>query len=158
MSAYLNDVIRLYLDELVDWEAYFAWSKGGVPDVDAERDALLGIVETAAQICAGLEPETRAGWDEEAQLEDGVVVPPPHITRAYEPIRDADALTRAIHWVLSREGVFLNSSSDGGLLEPTLAAAASFDGGDAPTEAAMRADASAMAIEPLFERGLSDQI
>jgi len=76
----------------------------------------------------------------------------------YEPIRDADALTRAIHWVLSREGVFLNSSSDGGLLEPTLAAAASFDGGDAPTEAAMQADASAMAIEPLFERGVSDQI
>ncbi len=76
----------------------------------------------------------------------------------YEPIRDQDALTRAIHWVLSRDGVFLNSSSDGGLLEPTLAAAASFDGMDAPTDAAMQADASAMAIEPLFERGVSDQI
>ena len=44
------------------------------------------------------------------------------------------------------------------LLEPTLAAAASFDGGDTPTGAAMQADASALAVEPLFECGVSDQI
>lgn len=77
----------------------------------------------------------------------------------YEPIRDVPALTRAVHWVLSRDGVFLNSSSDGGLLEATLEAAVSFEAGAAtPTSEAMGADAAAMAIEPLFERGVSDQI
>ena len=77
----------------------------------------------------------------------------------YEPIRDPEALTRAVHWVLSRENVFLNSSSDGGLLEATLEAAVSFEGAAGkPTDDAMQADASAMAIEPLFMRGVSDQI
>ena len=77
----------------------------------------------------------------------------------YEPIRDPEALTRAVHWVLSRENVFLNSSSDGGLLEATLEAAVSFeDAAGKPTDDAMQADVSAMAIEPLFVRGVSDQI
>ncbi len=77
----------------------------------------------------------------------------------YEPIRDPEALTRAVHWVLSREGVFLNSSSDGGLLQATLEAAASFEASSAaPSETMMRDDASALAIEPLFVRGVSDQI
>ena len=77
----------------------------------------------------------------------------------YEPIRDPEALTRAVHWVLSREGVFLNSSSDGGLLEATLEAASMFDHQtSAPTDAAMAEDASAMGIEPLFVRGVSDRI
>lgn len=76
----------------------------------------------------------------------------------YEPIREPDALERAVHWVLSREGVFLNSSSDGTLLEGTLEAAASFDAGIGPSDDAMQRDRDAMAIEPLFVRGVSDQI
>jgi len=77
----------------------------------------------------------------------------------YEPIRDLDALKRAVHWVLSRDGLFLNSSSDGGLLEPTLEAAASYDATvAAPSDAAMLGDAAALEVEPIFERGVSDQI
>lgn len=77
----------------------------------------------------------------------------------YEPIRDPFALTRAVHWVLSREGVFLNSSSDGGLLEPMLKAAASFDATAAgPTDEVMLGDAAALNVEPIFERSVSDQI
>jgi len=77
----------------------------------------------------------------------------------YEPIRDLDALKRAVHWVLSRAGVFLNSSSDGGLLEPVLEAAASFVATTAaPTDDAMLADAASLEVEPIFERGVSDQI
>lgn len=77
----------------------------------------------------------------------------------YEPIRDPEALTRAVHWVLSREGVFLNSSSDGGLLEPILEAAASFEPtASGPTDEAMLGDAEALGVKPIFERGISDQI
>ena len=64
-----------------------------------------------------------------------------------------------MHWVLSREGVFLNSSSDGGLLEATLAAASQFtSGADSPEDTAMVQDVESMGIEPLFERGISDAI
>ena len=77
----------------------------------------------------------------------------------YEPIRDLEALTRAVHWVLSREDVFLNSSSDGGLLEATLAAASLFTSvSDSPADTDMAQDVESMGIEPLFERGISDAI
>lgn len=74
----------------------------------------------------------------------------------YEPLSDADAIRRAVHWVLSRDDVFLNSSSDGRLLESTLLAAKEMIA--VPSEAAMRADAESFVIEPLFVRGVSDAI
>jgi aryl-alcohol dehydrogenase-like predicted oxidoreductase len=74
----------------------------------------------------------------------------------YEPLTDADAIERAVRWVLSREDVFLNSSSDGRLLEPTLKAARGII--ESPSDADMEADSAAFAIEPLFERGVSDAI
>ena len=77
----------------------------------------------------------------------------------YEPIRDEEVLRRAVHWVLSRDSLFLNSSSDGGLLEPTLEAAVAFEADrSVPTDAAMAADVAALGVEPLFVRGVSDVI
>jgi aryl-alcohol dehydrogenase-like predicted oxidoreductase len=77
----------------------------------------------------------------------------------YEPIRDPVALGRAVQWVLSREDVFLNSSSDGRLLESTLEAAASMDDiPPKPPDHSMLGDIEAQAIEPLFVRGTSDTI
>ena len=64
-----------------------------------------------------------------------------------------------MHWVLSREDVFLNSSSDGGLLEATLTAASQFTSvSDSPADTDMAQDVESMGIEPLFERGISDAI
>ncbi len=74
----------------------------------------------------------------------------------YEPIRDPEALRRAVHWVLARPGVFLNSSSDATLLEQTLRAAAEV--GPRPSDEAMSADAARLAVEPLFVRDVSDRI
>ncbi|MFK7897559.1 MAG: aldo/keto reductase [Myxococcota bacterium] len=76
----------------------------------------------------------------------------------YEPIRDEAALDRAVRWVLARDDVFLNSSSDGGLLEATLRAAERAQEQPAPSDAEMRADAASLAVEPLFERDISDVI
>ena len=42
----------------------------------------------------------------------------------YEPLRDRDPLRRAVHFVLSRPGLFLNSSSDATLLHDILDAGA----------------------------------
>ncbi len=87
--SYLSDGILVYLNELADWDAYFEHYKGGDVDTQAERQALLGVLETCAEICAEIEPEARAGWNEAARLVDGQVVVPVHIRRGYERLRDA---------------------------------------------------------------------
>jgi hypothetical protein len=74
----------------------------------------------------------------------------------YEPLRDADALRRAVHFVLARPGLFLNSSSDVTLLRPILAAAT--EAPEAPPREALESDVARFAMEPLFVRGVSDSI
>jgi aryl-alcohol dehydrogenase-like predicted oxidoreductase len=77
----------------------------------------------------------------------------------YEPLREPQALRRAVHWVLARPGVFLNTSSDATLLRATLEAAADFDDAAvAGVEAAVAEDAESLALEPLFVRGVTDTI
>jgi aryl-alcohol dehydrogenase-like predicted oxidoreductase len=74
----------------------------------------------------------------------------------YEPIRDAEALGRAVRFVLARPGLFLNSSSDATLLAAVLAAAEA--PAPAPVPHELDADAARLAIAPLFVRGVSDTI
>ena len=77
----------------------------------------------------------------------------------YEPIRDPEALRHAVHWVLARPGVFLNTSSDATLLRATLEAARDFDPARADGLAgAVADDARDLDLEPLFVRGVSDTI
>ena len=74
----------------------------------------------------------------------------------YEPLRDPDAIRRAVHYVLARPGVFLNSSSDATLLGDILSAAA--EAPAPPADAALAADVARYHMEPLFVRGVSDAI
>jgi len=74
----------------------------------------------------------------------------------YQPLRDGDAVRRAVHFALARPGFFLNSSSDATLLPQILAAAA--EPVAAPSASALAADVSRFAMEPLFVRGVSDAI
>jgi aryl-alcohol dehydrogenase-like predicted oxidoreductase len=67
----------------------------------------------------------------------------------YEPLSDPEALGRAVRHVLAHPQLFLNSSSDARLLEPTLAAAEA--GGPPPTEDELEADRLAQGIQPLFD-------
>jgi alkylation response protein AidB-like acyl-CoA dehydrogenase len=96
MPTYLNDGVRLYIDQLIDWEGYYRWRKGENFDLDSEKAALGDVLETAAQICAEIESEAREGWDVPARLEDGRVVHPPHIQRGYEKLRDAGLVSFAV--------------------------------------------------------------
>jgi len=70
----------------------------------------------------------------------------------YEPQRDRDAIRRAVHFVLSRPGLFLNSSSDAGLLRDTLDAAS--DAVKAPARAELEADVARYEMAPLFVAGM----
>jgi hypothetical protein len=74
----------------------------------------------------------------------------------YMPIRDPEALRRAVHYVLGRPGLFLNTSSDATILAETLAAASGDVG--APGDAELAGDVSGLGIEPLFVRGVSDSV
>ena len=74
---------------------------------------------------------------------------PPGSYSWYQPLEDEGALARAISYVLSRPGLFLNSSSDIRLLHHVLAAA---EGSIvAPDEDALAADALANEMLPLFD-------
>ena len=70
----------------------------------------------------------------------------------YEPLRDRDAIRRAVHFVLSRPGLFLNSSSDAGLLRDALAAASEVV--KAPVRAELEADVARYEMAPLFVAGM----
>jgi len=74
----------------------------------------------------------------------------------YEPLRDPAALRRAVHWVLARPGIFLNTTSDATLLPELLAAASAPI--EPPSDAAMRSDVAREAMAPLFTVGGSDEI
>ena len=74
----------------------------------------------------------------------------------YEPLADGPALARAVRWVLGRPQLFLNTSSDGRLLGPTLAAAAS--DGPPPSDAELADDARAEGVEPLFDGDALERI
>lgn len=74
----------------------------------------------------------------------------------YMPIKDRGAIRRAVHWVLARPGVFLNSSSDASLL-PAILEAASLPL-DPPSDEEMARDVAALGIEPLFGSGFADTI
>ena len=77
----------------------------------------------------------------------------------YEPIRDDAALRRAVHWVLRRPGLFLNSSSDATLLAKIIQAAEEFDAENlADLEEQVTADVDSQALESLFARGTRDDV
>lgn len=74
----------------------------------------------------------------------------------YLPIRDPDALERAVAYVLGRPGIFLNTTSDATLLPAVFAAAEK--GLPEPGDEAMARDQATLGIEPLFVRDVSDDV
>jgi hypothetical protein len=63
-------------------------------------------------------------------------------------LEDQAAIDRAVHWVLSRPGIFLNTVGDIEVLPKVLDAASRFQ--TAPSEAELRADAERLEMAPLF--------
>ena len=89
----------------------------------------------------------------------------------YRPIRDEDALRHAVQYVLARDGLFLNTSSDATLLRHVLEIASeaarapansqlarSAGGVDNSLRELLTQDAERLGIEPLFVRDVSDRI
>ena len=75
----------------------------------------------------------------------------------YEPIREPEAIGRAVSFVLARPGLFLNTSSDANLLPATLEAAAR-GAAAAPASADLEADVARLGIQPLFVPGVYEEV
>jgi aryl-alcohol dehydrogenase-like predicted oxidoreductase len=69
-------------------------------------------------------------------------------TTWYEPLQDQHEIDLAVHWVLGRPGVFLNTASDVNLLPKVLDAAERFSA--RPTDAQMEQLSRERSMAPLF--------
>jgi aryl-alcohol dehydrogenase-like predicted oxidoreductase len=116
------------------------------PDYASDFEALMALCQERSVAVQTIKSVARRRWRDDSSRRFSW----------YEPLRDPDALRRAVHFVLSRPGLFLNTSSDATVLRTILEAAA--HPVEAPTPAALAGDATRLEMEPLFVRGISDTI
>jgi len=116
------------------------------PEYAADFEALIEICQARGVAVQTIKSVARRRWQDDTQRRFSW----------YEPLKDPDAIGRAVQFVLSRPGFFLNTSSDATLLRTILDAAQAV--AMAPPRAALEADVQRHAMEPLFVRGVSDSI
>jgi aryl-alcohol dehydrogenase-like predicted oxidoreductase len=120
------------------------------PDYAADFDALVTHCQERGVAIQTIKSIARRRWEADDTT--------PHYSW-YEPLRDPEAIRRAVHFVLRRPGLFLNTSSDATLLRTTLEAAAEHaaTAGELGAEglsAEIAADVTRHDIQPLFIPGL----
>jgi hypothetical protein len=96
----------------------------------AERNVAVQTIKSIARRRWAEQPTPRFSW--------------------YEPIDDPEAIARAVHYVLGRSQLFLNTSSDARLLAAAIDAASSGNA-QAPSDEQMEADVVRLGITPLFD-------
>lgn len=92
------------------------------------RNVAVQTIKSITRRPWGDNPKTRATW--------------------YEPLENQADIDKAVHWVLGRPGLFLNTAGDIHVLPKVLDAASRFE--TRPTEAEMQATAEAREMAPLF--------
>jgi aryl-alcohol dehydrogenase-like predicted oxidoreductase len=117
------------------------------PDYAADFEALVGVCRERGVAVQTIKSLARRRWAEDD--------PAPRYSW-YEPLRDPQAIRRAVHYVLARPGLFLNTTSDATLLPAVLEAAA--QPAEAPDPTELDADVASFAMRPLFEPGVSETI
>jgi aryl-alcohol dehydrogenase-like predicted oxidoreductase len=111
----------------------------------ADAEALLDRCAADGVAVQTIKSIARRRWTDDAT---------PHFSW-YEPLEDEAAITRAVHFVLDRPGIFLNSTSDARRLPAVLRAAASPKPADL---AGIAADALAHDMRPLFDGAALERI
>lgn len=117
-------------------------------DYRADVEALLEVCEERDVAVQTIKAIARGRWsgDREGKFS------------WYEPLRDPEAISRAVRYVLSNTQLFLNSSSDATLLRPILEAAAGASSRAAPSADELEADIAALAMRPLFDGSALERI
>jgi aryl-alcohol dehydrogenase-like predicted oxidoreductase len=104
----------------------------------AEFEGLMGTCRERGVAVQTIKSIALAPWEGRPQTP----------TTWYEPLRDPDDIALAVHWVLGKAGIFLNTASDLDLLPHVLAAAKSF--ATRPEDDAMQRLADRRLLRPLF--------
>jgi aryl-alcohol dehydrogenase-like predicted oxidoreductase len=117
------------------------------PDYAADFETLVQVCRERGVAVQTIKSLARRRWAEDD--------PGPRYSW-YEPLRDPQAIRRAVHSVLARPGLFLNTTSDATLLPALLEAAG--QPAEAPDEAGLDADVDRFAMQPLFGPGLPETV
>lgn len=116
-----------------------------IPEYAADFERLVEVCAERRVAVQTIKSLARRRWREEGR----------HFSW-YEPLRDPDAIARAVRWVLARPTLFLNTTSDATLL-PALLEAASIEA-RAPTDDEVARDVSAYGMESLFVRDRIEEV
>ncbi len=108
------------------------------PQYAADFEALLALCRERNVAVQTIKAITRAPWGER----------PREAATWYEPLRDQADIDPAVHWVLGRPGVFLNTVGDIEILPRVFDAASRFAA--RPSDAEMARLAERTQLEPLF--------
>jgi aryl-alcohol dehydrogenase-like predicted oxidoreductase len=108
------------------------------PQYAADFEALMDLCEAQNVAVQTIKAIVRRPYDHRPQS---------HATW-YEPLVQQEEIDRAVHWVLGRPGLFLNTVGDITILPKVLDAATRFT--ERPSDDAMEQDRDRLALEPLF--------
>ena len=108
------------------------------PEYVADVEALISKCQERQVAIQTIKSLARGPWEEKPRTH----------TTWYEPMDEQSHIDRAVHWVLGRPGIFLNTSGDVTLLPKILDAASRFEA--TPPEAEMQETADKLSLEPLF--------
>lgn len=116
----------------------YNWIQMQDPQYVADFEALMELCQERNVAVQTIKSVARAPWGEHTR-DRGTW---------YRPLEDQPAIDTAVHWVLGRPGVFLNTAGDIDILPRILDAAARF--GAAPSEEEVERLVDQYALESLF--------
>jgi aryl-alcohol dehydrogenase-like predicted oxidoreductase len=122
------DTVLLPYNYLTMQSPYYAENFNALVATCQQRNVAVQTIKSIAYRPWMGRPHTRAVW--------------------YEPLEDQQDIDRAVHWVLKRQGLFLNTVGDIHLLPRVLDAASRFQAGTPDEE--MQAMVARLAMDPLF--------
>jgi len=108
------------------------------PQYAADFEALMAVCRERGVAVQTIKSLALGPWNEKQRT---------HRTW-YAPLYNQDDIDRAVHWVLGRPGVFLNTAGDPQLLPLILDAASRFEA--APSDEEMQAMVARLGMAPLF--------
>ena len=115
------------------------------PHYAADFEALVAVCQQKNVAIQTIKSATKGPWSEQIQQMDRAHRP---AATWYEPLADQQDLETAVHWVLGRDGVFLNTAGDIHVLPKILEAATRFR--ERPTDQEMAKLARDAHMAPLF--------
>lgn len=124
------DSVLLPYNYLIMQNPYYAENFNALMQTCQQRNVAVQTIKSIAYRPWLGRPHTRSTW--------------------YAPLEDQADIDRAVHWVLRRPGIFLNTAAEINLLPKVLDAASRFQESAGPSDADMQAMAERLQMEPLF--------